>query len=1248
MNSKLSVSGDVSFNANFYALGRTILQGDVSMNSRLFINCDVSLNSRLFVNSDVSMNARLFVSDDVSLNANLYALGRTIQQGDVSMNSRLFINGDVSMNSRLFISSDVSMNARLFVSDDVSFNANLYSLGRTIQQGDVSMNSRLFINGDVSMNSRLFVSSDVSMNARLFVFGDVSLNSGLYTAEKIVIGGDASINSRLFVGSDITLGGRIFVGDSLFKSGNDFSNDLSSNARLFVSGDVSMGSRLFIKGDVSLNSRLFVSNDVSINSNLFVGKDLIITGRLNVQEYTQSSIIYTNVTTTDYTLVIAEDISLNGRLNVNYDVSLNSRLFVSGDVSFNSKFYVKGKVVLNSDVSMNSNLSLTGNATVGGNIILPANANVLVGGVALGSTTSTTTNDTWTLTNFVSAPPAIIIGTIVYTSTSICIPWTYPTQINIGFSTYPVPYLMSLSCQYTYNNGSSNQTGYALQNATGTAYASTYASNSDGKSITAIILTKNSSATVGYGLTSLTTPTRYAYTFYNAGFSSLIDAGSNSVSIWYSNNSLSTTSSLSTSVFSSFVSSGYPGVVLNLTISSTNVSNNINISFSYTQPTLYDVTNNIATSGSTPISAYKITYSSIASSIRYGTAASDAGTTFSQAGTSYTLTSSYPDTTYTYTVSARNALNTNYGTTASTTVTTTYLNPLKASFDSISFATSPYNSTTTAKMVSNATSYSNVYLGTTAQDWTSNSFGSPINSTTYRGSSTSAALTVNAVLGSNVVTATYTGFPATNPGNVSSAGLSIITTTPYDSYSTGYGTAYQGFYLQTGNQVKIPAATLIASSTQYSLTVTQTQAGGSTASSNFSFYFDTYANPTVSSFTTSIYPNTTTSLQVCGIWITYGTARLNSTTAATSIGNYFYNNSQILAYAGTSTTYENNLNNVTSGKSSTQLSGTVTITNSAGGINYSTGSYSTTIPSITVTAYNQVGTTATNTSSSIPVIFDQPTYTLYSSLKTTIGAASLNTSASYGLRVYSGTPLSGTNVPNFLNGGTVAYSTLSFSNAWDLTNSNNSGSDGTQELLMANGAFRTSDSTYAKQYSSFNYSTGSAIAQNTVNYTSIASETGYRYMTFAWKVATNLSGSNTKINISLTSNLSVVNSLLYADAGGSNKVLVYYRIEDTAALSSFSSNNASTYWVSVNDNASGANNSGPVSGSNYYTVPSNNKPYYSSPTTTTSLITAGLPLALSTSTTGLTSGNIYVYVRIGLPMNVSTSYISAIQAYLSA
>jgi hypothetical protein len=199
---------------------------------------------------------------------------------------------------------------------------------------------------------------------------------------------------------------------------------------------------------------------------------------------------------------------------------------------------------------------------------------------------------------------------------------------------------------------------------------------------------------------------------------------------------------------------------------------------------------------------------------------------------------------------------------------------------------------------------------------------------------------------------------------------------------------------------------------------------------------------------------------------------------------------------------------------------------------------------------------------------------------------------------------------------------------------------------MANGAFRTSDATYAKSYTTFNYSTGSAVASNSVNYSTI-SNTGYRYMTFAWKVSPTLSGSNTRINISIPGNLSLVNSLLYADAGGVNQILIYYRIEDTAALTTFTPNNASTYWISVNDNATVSNNNGPVSGSNYYLVPGNNKPYFSSPSSSTSLISAGLPLALSTNTTGLSSGNIFVYVRIGLPMNVSTVNLTSVQAYLS-
>jgi len=480
------------------------------------------------------------------------------------------------------------------------------------------------------------------------------------------------------------------------------------------------------------------------------------------------------------------------------------------------------------------------------------------------------------------------------------------------------------------------------------------------------------------------------------------------------------------------------------------------------------------------------------------------------------------------------------------------------------------------------------------------------------------------------------------------SGLSIITTTPNDSYSS-YTFAYQGFYLQTSNQVKISSSALTPSNLQNTLTVTQYQASVSSASSSFAFYFDTYTNPSVTSFTTTINANSgkTTSIQICGIWITYGTVYLNATTIANNLGNYFYNSTQLLRYNGTSNTFETGITNVTTSKT-TVLASPTRFSNTNGPVNYTSIYYETTVPSISVTAYNQIGNTATGYSSAINMILDQPTYNLYSLLKSNINSAVITTASSYGLRVYSGVPLSGTNIPNYLNGGTTAYSTLPFMNSWSLVNNSNTGNyDGTQELLIANGAFRTSDNNYAKSYTLNYYSNNSgSVLQNTLDYTNIGT-TGYRYMTFAWKVSPTLSGSNTKLNIAFSGSLSIVNSLLYADSG-TNKVQVYYRVEDTAAISSFTSNNASTYWISANDNATDSTNNGPVSGSNYYVIPGNNKPYYSPPTISSGLITTGLPIALSTNTTGLTNGNIYIYVRIGLPMSVSSCYISSIQAYLSS
>jgi hypothetical protein len=1071
------------------------------------------------------------------------------------------------------------------------------------------------------------------LNTRLFVQGDTSLNANLYAAGKTVLQGDVSLNNRLFVQGDTSLNANLYAAGKTVLQG-----DVSLNTRLFVQGDTSLNANLYaagktvLQGDVSLNTRLFVQGDTSLNANLYAAGKTVLQGDVSMNSR----------------LFINGDVSMNSRLFVVSDVSLGARLFVSGDSSLNRNVYVGGDVIIQGDLSLN------------GGMFLNTTNSIYIGNAKVGSSTVTTTNDLWTTVNLVDSPPVATIGTITYTSSSIYIPWTYPRQINVGFMSQPLPLINSLTVQYYYNNGSYNVSGYALQNASGINYISTVAGNSYNV-ITGVVLTNNSSAQRGISVVNFPSPynsTRYAYTFYDPGFANLVSSPANAVTIYYSNyNATSTNASVSVAPFTGFASSGVPSAVLNLSFTTnSNSSNPVTIVFQYYPPTYSDSMNSIITSITSPIKQYLINYNTLGSSLRYGGPISNSGSITVNATSVNTLTPDqktftnfYPDSTYTFSIEAQNiTTNTNYGISTSASLTTTYLNPVKV-FDNISFSTSStvYTQYTSA-LVTNSNVYSNVYLATSAGDWTSNSFGSPIHTLNNRASTDSSLLSVNATLGSYNVSVNYSGFPITNPGNVDGSGLSIITTTPTDSYST-YSEPYRGFYLQTSNQVKISSSSLTPSNLQKTLTVTQSQASVQTASSAFSFYFDTYSNPAVSSFTTAINANSgkTTSIQICGIWITYGTIYLNATTVASNLGNYFYNSTQLLRYNGTIITSEIGISNVTTSKSTILVSPT-TISNTSGPVNYTSVSYQTTVPSISVTAYNQIGTTATAYSSAINMILDQPNYNLYSLLKSNINSAVITTTTSYGLRVYSGIPLSGTNVPNYLNGGTTAYSTLPFLNSWSLVNSSNTGNyDGTQELLMANGAFRTSDTNYAKSYLLNYYSNNSgSVLQNTLDYTNIGT-TGYRFMTFAWKVSPTLSGSNTKLNISFSGSPSIVNSLLYADSG-TNKILVYYRVEDTAAISSFTPNNASTYWISANDNATDSTNNGPVSGSNYYTVPGNNKPYYSPPTISSGLITAGLPIALSTNTTGLTNGNIYIYVRIGLPMSVSSCYISSIQAYLSS
>ena len=115
---------------------------------------------------------------------------------------------------------------------------------------------------------------------------------------------------------------------------------------------------------------------------------------------------------------------------------------------------------------------------------------------------------------------------------------------------------------------------------------------------------------------------------------------------------------------------------------------------------------------------------------------------------------------------------------------------------------------------------------------------------------------------------------------------------------------------------------------------------------------------------------------------------------------------------------------------------------------------------------------------------------------------------------------------------------------------------------------------------------------------------------------------------------------------------MFFRVEDAtnSTTLNLTSSSVSTYWISANDNTGLA---GAASANNYYVVPSSNAPYYISPTITQNgnNITSSvrMPFSLSTNLASVTSGNVYIYVRLGLPMNVTNNYnLQYISTYLSS
>lgn len=416
---RVIMNSDASINGNFSVSNNTILGSGVKMNRNLIvdgsavINDVVELNSTLTVQSDATMlgdlyNRGIFYGNDASLGGRLLVNKPAILNSDATINSRLFVGRDSSFGGNLYsgatmianrdiisLNGNVNSGGKITSIGDASFGGNFYAAGKTIFASDSSFNTNLSVEGIT------FLTGDVRMNSRLAVKGDTTMQGNLYTNGTIYAGGDL-IGGRLLTNSDAIIGGALSLGGSArINNSLNVIGDISVNGRLQVrdygfatipilavvggyglavgtfANDVTIGKNLYVGGTIVGPDQTTGGGDSTMYGNLLVYKDLTIGGNLKINQYQVNS----TITTFDYQLMIAEDVSINGRLFMTGDASINGRLKLGGNATVNGTLLVRKESTFEKPVFAQSDVSFTNNLYVGGSFTLD-------GGLSLGGKTT--------------------------------------------------------------------------------------------------------------------------------------------------------------------------------------------------------------------------------------------------------------------------------------------------------------------------------------------------------------------------------------------------------------------------------------------------------------------------------------------------------------------------------------------------------------------------------------------------------------------------------------------------------------------------------------------------------------------------------------------------------------------------------------------------------------------------------------------------------------------------------------------
>jgi len=319
LDNKLNVANDVSLNTNLAVGSKLKVASNVDVSGTFHAVQNATLDSNLYVNGTTALNGSLAAWSDAS-----FAKGVNVV-GDVSFNSRLFVNHDASFNGKLGVNLDASFGSSVFVGGlqlapaySTAFSSGSNQNAIIAQNGTSDINIVPAAGGSAYIRGALHVDGSFSMtgdftqiNTQVTSTDSFSvINAGTTDALKVLQTGGSAIATFNYYDAQSVERASLFVDYNGFVGIGDFKHTAAPSYKLDVSGSVHTNSDITVDGNYSSTNGNFTLTNGNVTltqGNLTIGNASVtntINGKLNLGK---------DLTMTGGNLVLSGPYSANGQ-----------------------------------------------------------------------------------------------------------------------------------------------------------------------------------------------------------------------------------------------------------------------------------------------------------------------------------------------------------------------------------------------------------------------------------------------------------------------------------------------------------------------------------------------------------------------------------------------------------------------------------------------------------------------------------------------------------------------------------------------------------------------------------------------------------------------------------------------------------------------------------------------------------------------------------------------------------------------